>query len=274
MMNKIIEEVFQTNIYTLTKMDKGITNKNFLLTVNNQKYVVRMPYEDSDEMFHRSHEKEVLELVQDLDVPTVYFDEATGIKITVYISDLYEFKDCPYPDKIARCATLMKALHQKEAVEFEFQPIETLLQYKKAVSKPLYNLAPYTYIIDQVKGLHHKKVLCHNDIVSGNILYGKNRDYLIDYEYAASNDALFDVMSFISENQITDPIQREQFYKVYFDSITDTIRQELTLWEAFHNLLWCYWAMMLYESRQEVIYQEIALSKFEALKKMKIKSYD
>lgn len=270
MMNKIIQTVFQTNDYVLTKMDKGITNQNFLLIVNNQKYVVRLPYADSDEMFHRAHEKKVLELVQDLDVPTVYFDEATGIKITTYISNLYEFKDCPYPDKIARCAILMRNLHQKEAVEFEFHPVETLLQYKQATKKPLYDLNSFAYVIDKVKDLRHKKVLCHNDVVSGNILYGEDRDYLIDYEYAASNDALFDVMSFISENQIVDPLEREQFYEVYFDSIDDRIREELTLWEAFHNILWCYWAMMLYESRQEDIYREIASSKYKALKKMKI----
>ena len=37
--------------------------------------------------------------------------------------------------------------------------------------------------------------------VDGNILFTKENVYLIDYEYAADNDPLFDVMSFLSEKQ-------------------------------------------------------------------------
>ncbi|MDF9824724.1 thiamine kinase-like enzyme [Breznakia sp. PF5-3] len=270
MINKIIKHIFQSDNYTLEKLDKGITNHNYLLQVNNMKYVVRIPYGDSTHDFNRQHEAIILKDVRDLDVPTIYFDTNTGIKITEYIDHLYEYAQCPYEDKIERCARLIKKLHEKPAPPFEFNPLKTLMNYKSKVKDPLFDLAPYEYILEEVKHLKHKQVLCHNDIVSGNILFGEHRDYLIDYEYAASNDALFDVMSFISENQITDSTLRERFYQVYFDEFDDTIRHTLSLWEAFHNILWCYWAMMLYESRKESIYKDIANDKYNALKKMKL----
>ncbi len=71
------------------------------------------------------------------------------------------------------------------------------------------------------------------------ISYSQDKTYLIDYEYAANNDPLFDVMSFLSENQINDPALRERFYAVYFNEMNDTVRKQLDIWENFQNLLWC-----------------------------------
>ena len=103
--------------------------------------------------------------------------------------------------------------------------------------------------------------------MDGNILFTKDKTYLIDYEYAANNDPLFDVMSFLSENQIEDPALRARFYAVYFDEMNATVRRQLDIWENFQNLLWCCWAMMMWESRHESIYRAIARDKYEALKR-------
>lgn len=269
MLDTIIKHIFKTTTYKLKKLNKGITNQNYSLIVHDQTYIVRVPYPDNTHVFARSQEAKVLEMVTELDVPTIYFDLNTGIKITKYIPNLYEYAQCPYEDKIERCARLLKKLHKKPAPSFAFHPIETLYKYKQKVEHPSFDLTPYEHVIEQVKHLQHRQVLCHNDVVSGNLLFGQQKDYLIDYEYAASNDALFDVMSFISENDIYDPMLRQRFYAVYFDVLTPAILHDLSLWEAFHNLLWCYWAMMLYERRQDPIYQQIAEAKYTALKKMK-----
>lgn len=269
MIDEIIMKVFATSEYTLEKLDKGITNQNYVLTINHNTYIVRIPYNDNTHILDRSHEAEVLEEVSDLDVTTIFYDVVSGIKITEYMEGLVEYKDCPFEDKIERSAVLLKKLHQKKAPSFSFNPIQTLYAYKAKIHHFLYDIESYETIIEKLKQLNHKQVLCHNDLVSGNLLFSNDRDYLIDYEYAASNDALFDVMSFISENQIHDEVLRERFYQVYFDEITDEIRHDLYLWEIFHNLLWCYWAMMLYERRSDPIYKEIANEKYQALKEMK-----
>ena len=191
---------------------------------------------------------------------TIYFDEISGIKITKYIEDVFEYETCPYEDKIERCAQLMKKLHTLSAPNFPFEPFKTLETYRSLVKKPLFDLSIYEESIKEVQSFKNKDVLCHNDFVSGNILYGKDRDYLIDYEYAAANDPLFDVMSFLSENQIFDKDLRMRFYNVYFEEINEEIMHQLYLWEMFQNVLWCNWAMMMYESRKENIYKEIAES--------------
>lgn len=265
MFDKLVKEVFHTSNYKIEKLNLGYTNHNYILLVFNKKYVVRIPSHESSTYINRIHEKEVEELTSDLHFPTIYFDSKTGIKISEYIENLYEYKDCPYPDKIERCARLMKKLHSLPCVDFSFDPIENLLLYKNKVKNPIHDLSKYEKIAMEVKTFHNTPVLCHNDFVSGNIMYGKNRDYLIDYEYAGRNDPLFDVMSFLSENQIFDKELRERFYHEYFKEMNDTIYHELHIWEVFQNVLWCYWAMMMYESRKEDIYKTISQDKYNAL---------
>ena len=214
-------------------------------------------------------ENAVIELLKNeaLDVETIYFDPNTGIKITKFVNNLQEFSECTLPNKIEQTASLMKQLHDLQIqTNYNFDPIAKLEFYKSKV-----NHCPYAFDVDEllikIKELDSTPILCHNDWVSGNILFG-DKNYLIDYEYAADNDPLFDVMSFITENNIDDPKQRNTFYQAYFGKLpTPDMMNKLHLWEQFHNCLWCYWALMMYEEKKENIYLEIAEMKYEAYKK-------
>lgn len=265
-LDNFIFQVFHTNNYKLTKMNKGLTNHNYLLYVNNNTYVLRIPRHDSENIVDRKHEKEAISYVKDLniDVENIYFDEQSGYKITLYHKNLYEFENCPFENKIERVAETMKKLHHKnKLISYDFEPVKKYEQYVSHIKHMIYPLKNYENILNEIKHLDSKKVFCHNDWVSGNILFSNEHTYLIDYEYGSNNNPLFDVMSFITENNITDESLRERFYKVYFDK--DIPYHELSLWETFHNLLWCAWANMMYDSRNEEIYKTIAKEKYDAL---------
>lgn len=272
MFDNLIKEVFHTTDYKIEKLNLGYTNHNYLLYVNNQKYVLRVPSIESSSYINRTHEKKVEMITDELHFPTIYFDHETGIKISSFIEHIYEYKNCPYPDKIERCAKLMKKLHSLPCVDFSFDPMNSLILYKSKVINPIYDLKDYETIAMQVKDFTYVPTLCHNDFVSGNIIFSETRDYLIDYEYAGNNDPLFDVMSFLSENQIFDEELRERFYHEYFEEMNDEIYHKLYIWEIFQNVLWCYWAMMMYESRKEDIYKQIAKDKYNALQNKAIKN--
>lgn len=265
MMKKVIETLFHTKTYTIEKMDKGLTNHNYLLYIHNQKYVVRVPDINNPHICDRFLEKKISNTAKMLDVDTLYFDEHSGIKITRYVEDVYEYENCPYPDKIERCAKLMKKLHQLPLCHHEYNAIETLRYYQSHIQNPIYSFKEYEDKIKEINSFHNQKTLCHNDFVSGNILFHEKRDYLIDYEYSSDNDPLFDVISFLSENQIYDPKLRIRFYHAYFNQVDTIIFKQMYLWELFQNILWCNWAMMMHEAKGENIYQEIAREKYQAL---------
>lgn len=263
-----LDNLFSAPDIKIIDMKKGLTNQNFLLEMNHDRFVLRVPYNDSAQIVHRKHESMALRAIEncDIDVETIYYDEVSGYKVTRYVEDAKSFQSCPYPDKIERTAALMKYFHNlNKLIDEDFQPLERLKLYQSQIKEPYYDLRLYNYILDEVANMHNKKVLCHNDWVAGNILFTENKTYLIDYEYAANNDPLFDVMSFLTENKITNKSDRKRFYKVYFDEMNPAIEKDLATWEDFHNLLWCNWAMMMWENRHDDIYKEIAKDKYDAL---------
>ncbi len=264
----LLDSLWKDTPYTLEKMEKGLTNHNYRLHTDQKDYIVRVPRKECEHIINRYQEQQVEQMVSALSVPLFYFDAKSGIKISEYIDGLCEFQECDAPDKIVRCAKLMKQLHSLPAPSFSFDAFHELENYRSHVHHPIYDLSEYENDIKKVAEFHNPKVLSHNDWVSGNILLGEKRDYLIDYEYAAANDPLFDVISFLGENQIFEESLRKQFYDAYFEEMNDTIKEQLFLWEIFQDVLWCNWAMMMWEARKEEIYLTIAKDKYEALKKL------
>lgn len=263
----ILRNLFSDQDYTLIKTDKGLTNQNLLCIHHNDSYMIRLPHEDSKHILKRDSESLCLDIIKDydFDVEEIYYDKESGIRITRYIDHLYEYEECPYLDKIERTAHLMRKFHNiKKSIGIRFDPIDRLHTYQSRIKKPFFDLQPYEYIINEIQSMNHSEYLCHNDWVSGNILFQESKTYVIDYEYAADNDPLFDVMSFFSENQIVDKELRERFYAIYFKD-QNIPYDDLLRWEIFQNLLWCTWAMMMYESRFEEIYRDIAQWKYDAL---------
>lgn len=271
MSETLIRSIFNAEADDRKPLPKGLTNKNTLLHIEGSWYVLREPYPDAAKIVDVRHESKALEMIAPLhlDVPCLYFDPATGIKISRFIEELKTYDECEDDDKIERTARLMRRLHDLDQTSgFRFDPIARLKQYASHVKEPLYDLTFALNVFEELDHLPHRLTLCHNDWVPGNIGFSDKRDYLIDYEYAGDNDPLFDVMSFLTENSIEDEGDRKRFYMEYFGAYPDTKTQyALAIYEKFHNMLWCTWAMMMAESRNEEIYRMIAKDKYEALQR-------
>lgn len=251
------------------RYDKGLTNHNYYAATQDEAYIVRIPREDNEQVVSRTHETAALTAIKQLefDVPIVYYDEKSGIKITKFIPDCHEYNECLLEDKIEQVGYLLRSFHQADLnTPYCFDPYERYLQYRSHVSDPIYDLSNFEHVMKDIANRNTHHVLCHNDLVSGNLLFSKEKLYLIDYEYAAMNDPLFDVISFLSENQIFDKDLRKRFYHAYFGKQPDdALMKQLVEWEIFEDVLWCTWAMMMAESRNEQVYLDIAEDKYKAL---------
>ena len=53
-------------------------------------------------------------------------------------------------------------------------------------------------------------VYAHNDLVKGNLLFKDEQLIVLDFEYAGLNISLFDIASFISENNLSND-EKEYF---------------------------------------------------------------
>ncbi len=269
MIETIIYNFFKKTPSNLKKLDKGITNKNYYFEIDEVGYIIRIPYSNTSNVSSYEIELEIINLVKplDIDISPIYYDSNSGVKISPF-KQLLTFDEYHNEDKIIKVAQLMKRLHDaklKSGVYFD--PVKQYLEYKNNVSNFIYNLSEYEMILDKIKKISTDDfIVCHNDWVEGNICFTENKTYLIDYEYAKDNHPFFDIMSFLTENKITDLKQRSQFYDVYFNrELTDEEKYILDTFETYHNMLWCTWAMMMYDQRKESLFIEIANDKYNAL---------
>lgn len=247
-----------------TKWNKGYTNDIYRMTYQNEEMVLRIPKADNAYITKRDGEIMMMHhpLVNKYDVPTIFYDDQSGVKVTKYIDDAKTYGECTLPHKIELVAKCMKSFHQEQLYcDHQFDIFLKLKDYQSQCTNFPFVFKQFNEVEQYIASVYDEKVFCHNDWVDGNLLFTSERMYLIDYEYAGMNHPYFDVMSFLSENEIDDPNLREQFYQIYFDG--EIPYHELKQWELFEDVLWCYWAWAMYERRHDDIYQIIANAKYK-----------
>ena len=261
---KTIQKIFNEKPKSYEYIEHGLTNDNYIVTLSDdRKVVLRIPRKSNEGLFDYQHEAKVLKIVEPLNLEPklLYYNKLTGVKCSEYIENtaLYEAQ------YIERAASLIKTLHSHKLKSNKtFNIKETFNEYKSRIQKPLYDTSFAHHYIDDL--VIENTILCHNDLVQGNLLFSDDKDYLIDYEYAQDNDPFFDIMSFITENDIMDEALRKTFYDIYFDrDLTQQEKDKLKHFEIVHHVLWCEWAMMMYESHGDAIYKEIADLKYKRL---------
>lgn len=271
MTQTLIRQLFNDEVTSMTLTNKGLTNQNWLIESRGEFFIVRIPFNDSEHIVSRQHEKAAIDLIyrQSLDVETVYFNEKSGIKITKYVDDFKTFDEYSGKDKYYRVGRLMRRFHDLDVRSgFLFDPISRLSQYKAQIKNKIIVLEDEEKYIRFIQDQTDEFTLCHNDWVAGNIGFASTRDYLIDYEYAGDNHPYFDVTSFLSENQIFDESARNEFYIAYFSHLPDEqTLKKLHHFEMFHHILWYHWAMMMAEFRNDEVYRRIAQDKVDMYQK-------
>lgn len=265
-MYKEIIKKLPFKIDKIEKTNKGLTNDNYIIEIDNKSFMLRYPLEDVQHLFNPKNEKKVIESIknQAYVLPVKYYDD--GIQIVTFIKDLTTFDQANKKTRIKDVANLMKKFHNsKLKVDFNFEPLKQIQLYKDNIKKKKIDLSLYKEVLERLKNHTFEAILCHNDWVEGNICFINNKVYLIDFEYAGNNDPLFDIMSFLTENDLTNYERREFLNEMFENGISKKDYETLKMYRDINNLLWYLWALMMYEFRNEDVYIDIAEIKLNQL---------
>ena len=267
---RIFEECTNKEARNITQIFEGFSNENFLI---NDAYVLRLPLPNGDPTISRKCEEEVYKVIQPLNISEKieYFNSKSGIKITKYVHNPMKYQSTPTKEEILNVVKTLKKLHKSQIkVPFEYNAVKKLQLYKKAITNDYYLDQKYEkIIIKEYQKLQNKEdeVLCHNDLVKGNLLFKFNGLTIIDWEYASMNSFYFDLASFISENNLSDE-QETFFLSKYFGyKYTNRKRKIVDSFIKFLDILFYYWGLYLYKKRGDQIYYSISLDKFNRIKK-------
>lgn len=238
----------------ITVLKKGMTNRSFLFTCKDKKYIMRIPGEGTDQLINRRQEAAVYYAIADKNIcdDIAYINPENGYKITEFLEDARVCDPTDYED-VKKCMNRLRDFHAlklKVAHEFDIfgqmEFYETLWNGTPSVYKDyektkanVWSLKPY---IDAHTG---EKILTHIDAVPDNFLFvqkdGKEEIRLIDWEYAGMQDphvdiAMFCIYSLYNKRQV------DRLIAAYFtDGCDDATRIKIYCYIAACGLLWSNW---------------------------------
>ena len=232
--------------YEILELD-GITNTSYLVNVENDKYVLRIPGNNPD-VINRSSEKQNTKKAQEcgLTLPYLIFDEDTGVKISKFY-DIYTYKSSDFKNENMRKEAFKKLfdLHNSGLVfEKNFSPFNVFNEIAD-ISNSLEKEAREVgfEIVNKIKEIGINNSPCHQDLYSGNFVIYKNQTYLIDWEYSSMGDKFFDYADLFWQNEFDlDKSIRQDALKEIGIHKNDEI-EKFEYFEILSMITWGLWAL-------------------------------
>lgn len=254
---QLIAQVFQvkeSDVKNIEILKKGMTNRSFKFTCKNKKYIMRIPGEGTERLINRKQEAGVYEALAGNAIcdPVIYMNPENGYKITEFLEGARVCNAFDEQD-VRKCMEQLRQFHEMELkVEHEFNLFSQLEFYEslwegkasvysdyQATKEKVYSLREY------IQAHVEKKILSHIDAVPDNFLFvkvnGKERIFLIDWEYAGMQDphvdiAMFGIYSLYNREQM------DQLIDLYFEEkCSIETRIKIYCYVAVCGLLWSNW---------------------------------
>ncbi len=231
----------------------GMNNNNYRVNTNIKDLVIRLPGKGSNESVDRDNELENSRLAHSigLDCNIIYFDKISGIKIAEYIenAETLNIATAKREDNMELMAYALNILHNSEKRFYkDFDPFKGIEEYKETIidedkgllenCKELDTLV--SFLKDELQNFPIEFVPCHLDAWPENFIKSKDKIYLIDWEYSANYDNLWDVVSIGLECEYSEN-ERELFYNKYFGR--KPLKNEIYKMNILRILMDMYWSM-------------------------------
>lgn len=267
----------QDEVTNITVLKKGMTNRSFLFSCKDKKYIMRIPGEGTDQLINRRQEAAVYQTIAGRKIcdEIAYINPENGYKITEYLNGA-RVCDAEKEEDLQKCMKKLREFHsQKLKVDHSFELFGQLEYYES-----LWEGTPSAYQ-DYAKTKEHvlqlksyieanagERVLTHIDAVPDNFLFveanGQEEIRLIDWEYAGMQDphvdiAMFCIYSLYKKEQV------DHLIDLYFEGKCDAkTRTKIYCYIAVCGLLWSNWCE--YKRKLGVEFGEYSLRQYRYAK--------
>ena len=267
----------QNEVTNITVLKKGMTNRSFLFSCKDKKYIMRIPGEGTDQLINRRQEAAVYQTIAGRRIcdEIAYINPENGYKITEYLEGARGC-DAENEEDLQKCMKKLREVHgQKLRVDHSFDLFGQMEYYES-----LWEGTPSAYkdyektkahvlqLKDYIEANAGEWVLTHIDAVPDNFLFveenGKEEIRLIDWEYAGMQDphvdiAMFCIYSLYKKEQV------DHLIDLYFEgSCDDKTRIKIYCYIAVCGLLWSNWCE--YKRKLGVEFGEYSLRQYRYAK--------
>ena len=239
----LLKKVLGSNAEVVSELVGGMMNEAYIVKNDEGKFVYYISTAQANEMVDRHLEKETQNIAFDLGITSenVYFDLEKGIKINRFIdgNSLNKINEFDYK-KVAELLVKFHSSNKKASVYYD--PLGRLENYKKEAlthtSEFDENFRELWEIIEKNRGflLSQPLALTHNDAQRSNIVKGDDgKYYLIDFEFAANNDPIYDIGTFGNGDALEGKRLLEEYEKL--TPVEDGLKR-YALWRIDISLQW------------------------------------
>ena len=239
----LLKKVIGEDAKVISELVGGMMNEAYIVESKRGRFVYYISTAQANEMVDRALEKETQNIAYELGITSenVYFDLEKGIKINRFIegSSLNKIEEFDYK-KVAKLLAKYHLSARKASVYYD--PLGRLGNYKKEAETHTKefdeNFQELWEIVQKNRGflLSQPLALTHNDAQRSNIVKGEDgRYYLIDFEFAANNDPIYDIGTFGNGDALEGKRLLEEYEKIV--PVKDGLKR-YALWRIDISLQW------------------------------------
>lgn len=242
--NKIEKLLTESEEVVKVEQLGGMTNSSYLVETTSNKYIVKFFGKGTDKLINRVAEKNNLAKLADLglDIKNYIFDIESGIKVNEYIENATTFDAYYLKAKKEEVANILKKVHSSgKVLEGEFRVFDEIRKYESLIEGNI-SYPYYEKIREKVFSLQNHleeigvdRKSCHIDLVPENFIEDETgRVYLIDWEYSAMNDPMWDLAALFLESNFR-KAEEGEFFKAYFSEATPVSVAKIMIYKILQD---------------------------------------
>ena len=238
------------------ELSGGLTNNNYTVEANGEKYVLRIPGVGSEVMIDRDLELSSSRAASKAGVSpeVICCVKPENALVISYIDG-----EVMHPETVAgnnelveKIATSLRQLHDNAKFESETYVFDMIPRYRR-MCKEVGAYLPNDFdwmisVMDDVAEAMEKNkpalAACHNDVLSENFIHDDDgKMWIIDWEYGGMNDPYFDLGDICVEHPLT-PGQEEILLKTYCGELSEGRLSRMRLHKLSADVWWGMWGMI------------------------------
>jgi len=234
----------------------GITNTNFIVDDRGERFVVRIGDDIPIHGVMRFNEIAAARAAHAAGISPEIVYSADGVFVMRFIEgQTFTEQEVREQQNLERIMLLIQACHNEISKHFKgpalvFWPFHVCRSYiltaREGNSRMIDLLPRFLDISEELEKTvgEIKLVFGHNDLLAANFIDDGKRLWLLDWDYAGYNAALFDLANLSSNNELS-PEQEDWILETYYQQpVTDRLRRRLAAMKCVSLLRETLWSIV------------------------------
>jgi thiamine kinase-like enzyme len=239
----------------IAPLEGGITNRNFVVTRDGERFVLRVPGKDTELLgIDRANEARAASLAAEAGVgpPVVAFLPESGCFVAGFVEGArVPAADLRRGDVLGSVVRSVRRFHGCPPVPSSFNVFRIVEGYAEtAEARGVTPPSAYTdahAVAARVEAAFEVEpsplTTCHNDLLNANFLRDGDHTWIVDYEYAGMGDPFFDLGNLSVNNELDDDAN-ELLLAHAFGEVRDRYRARLALMRVMSDFREAMWGVV------------------------------